>query len=152
MIPTGELSRFPLLADLTEAQLSAVAALAHPARFAPGRAIIVEGHTADRCWLIASGRVGLRIHRLGVPDAVVQTLGPGDALGWSWLVPPYRWRFDAVAVTPVEAVELDGVALRELTERDCALGYALAVQLLATVADRLHGSRARLADVYGSDR
>jgi CRP/FNR family transcriptional regulator, cyclic AMP receptor protein len=150
MLSSEELARFPLLTDLSPEQLAAIAAISRPVSFAPGRALITEGRAAEACWFIRSGQVGLRVHRPGTPDAVVQTLGSGDALGWSWLVPPYRWRFDAVAATPVEAVEIDGVALRELARADCSLGFALALQMLEILADRLHATRARLADVYGS--
>ena len=31
----------------------------------------------------------------------VQTIGPGDALGWSWLFAPHRWHFTARAVESV---------------------------------------------------
>lgn len=152
MLTPEELALFPLLADLTPEQRAAVAAISRAVTFAPGRALITEGRPAEACWFIRAGQVGLRVHRPGTPDAVVQTLGPGDALGWSWLVPPYRWRFDAIAATPVEAVEIDGVALRELAHADCSLGFALAMQMLDILADRLHATRARLADVYGSPR
>ncbi len=152
MCSPEELSSFPLLAELTPAQLAEVAALARPVEFARGASLILEGRTADRCWLIRSGRVAVQIHQPGGPAALVQTLGPGDELGWSWLVPPYRWRFDAVATEPVTAIELDGAGLRALSEHDTGLGYALAVRLLATLADRLHGTRVRLIDVYRNAR
>ncbi len=147
-----DLAGFGLLGELTEEQCSVVASLAHPVSYAVGRLIIEEGRTADRCWLIRSGEVSLEIHRPGMPPNTLQTLGPGDVLGWSWLVPPHRWRFDARVTAPVTAIELDALALRERAAEDPALGYCLAVQMVKVLADRLHSTRARLEDMYGKPR
>lgn len=152
MLPPERVAGFALLARLTPPQLAAVAGLASEVAFAPGQLVLVEGRAAERCWLLRSGRIEMRVHRPGAADAVVQTYGAGDELGWSWLVPPHRWRFDAVATTRTEAVEFDAVRLRELTATDSELGYGLALCLLEAMADQLHGARARLADVYRSSR
>ncbi|HZC70778.1 MAG TPA: cyclic nucleotide-binding domain-containing protein [Jatrophihabitans sp.] len=152
MYTTEELARFPLLADLTESQLERVGSLGHTVTFATGHRIIEEGRPADRCWLIRSGRVALQTPLPNNAASTVQTLGPGDVLGWSWLLAPYRWRFDGVATEPVEAIEIDAVQLREFATHDCRLGYPLAMRLLEALADRLHGTRARLIDMYGSPR
>ena len=82
----------------------------------------------------------------------MQTLGPGDVLGLSWLVPPNRWHFTATAVEPITAVELDTVALRALAERDPALGYPL---VLASSRSFSRGCRAPgrgCCDLYRSPR
>jgi CRP/FNR family cyclic AMP-dependent transcriptional regulator len=147
-----ELRGFALLADLTSPQLAKVAAHARVVTFNAGTRIIEEGREANRCWLVRSGQVALET---GLPNAAssrVQTLGPGDVLGWSWLLPPYRWRFDGVATVPVTAIELDAVQLRAAAEQDPALGYAIAVRLVEALAERLHATRARLIDMYGSPR
>jgi hypothetical protein len=48
----------------------------------------------------------------------VLTVGAGEVLGWSWLVPPYRWNFDARALEPTRAIALDGKCLRTKAEQD----------------------------------
>jgi CRP-like cAMP-binding protein len=83
---------------------------------------------------------------------VVHTLGPGDVLGWSWLVPPCRRRYTATTAGPVSAVRLDTARLRALADADPALGYPLALGLLEAVALRLQSTRSRLLDLYGSPR
>ena len=79
---------------------------------------------------------------------VIETLGPGEVLGWSWLFPPYRWHFDAQAVEPVRAVALDGGCLRGKCEEDPRLGYELTRRFAAIMMDRLQATRLRLLDVY----
>lgn len=152
MCTTEELAGFGLLADLNPAQLTEVAALCHVVDFDSGRRIIEEGHEANRCWLIRSGQVALQTRLPNDTYCTVQTLGAGDVLGWSWLLPPHRWRFDGLATEPVTAIEIDAVQLRELADRDCALGYAISARLVETLAERLLGTRARLIDLYGSPR
>jgi CRP-like cAMP-binding protein len=66
--------------------------------FHAGNRVFREGDPADRMWLIVTGRVAIDTNLADLGEVVVDTLGPGAALGWSWLVPPYRWRFGAVAI------------------------------------------------------
>ncbi len=120
--------------------------------FAKGATIIAEGRQADGCWLITAGRVALSTEVPGRGEVVLQTLGAGDVLGWSWLVPPQLWHLTATAIEPVSAVECDTVALRALAERDPALGYALALGFFELLLARLQSTRARLLDLYGSPR
>lgn len=152
MCNAEELAGFPLLADLAPPQLEKIAAIGKVVTFAAGERIIEEGREANRCWLIRSGQVALETRLPNAASSRVQTLGPGDVLGWSWLLAPYRWRFDGVATVPVTAIELDAIRLRELADQDCSLGYAVAVRLVEALAERLHGTRARLIDMYGSSR
>ena len=53
---------------------------------------------------------------------MIETVGPGGAVGWSWLFPPYRWHFDARALDPVGAVAVDAACLRAKADADPALG------------------------------
>jgi CRP-like cAMP-binding protein len=68
----------------------------------------------------------------------------GELLGWSWLFPPYRWAFGAVATGPVEAFEFDGRVVRARCESDPTFGYELTRRLARVVAKRLQTTRVRL--------
>lgn len=142
----------PLLAGLTGTQRAKVASTAREVSFPARHRIFDEGQEANGCWLISSGRIALDTVVPGRGPIIVQTLGAGDVLGWSWLVPPRRWQFGAVAVEAVAAVELDTVRLRALADADPALGYRLALGLFDAVLQRLQSTRARLLDLYGSPR
>ncbi|MFF8896711.1 cyclic nucleotide-binding domain-containing protein [Streptomyces lydicus] len=108
-----------------------------------------EGRRADRFWIIRSGQVALDQHVPGRRALVVETLGRDELLGWSWLFPPYLWHLGAQTVGPVEAVEFDAGLVRALCESDAVLGRAMYRYVAETVADRLHGTRTRLLDLYG---
>jgi CRP-like cAMP-binding protein len=142
------LTEHRFLADLPKTALSRLAEHAQYRDVPEGHRFFAEGEPADRFWLIRDGRVALDLHAPGRGWLIVETLGDGDVLGWSWLCPPYRWRFEAVALHPTRTVELDGTSIRELCDADPAVGYLLSRRLLAVVAERLHATRIRLLDLY----
>jgi hypothetical protein len=73
----------------------------------------------------------------------------GEVLGWSWLVPPYRYFGDARAVTPVSATALDGTCLRGKCDADPELGYELLKRVTTVMYRRLECARVRMLDLYG---
>jgi CRP/FNR family transcriptional regulator, cyclic AMP receptor protein len=153
MTDPAELVRdFPVLSRLAPDELAQVSAAAAKVRFAARERVFCEGQAAEGCWLIHDGRIALDVFIPGRGLVVVQTLGVGDVLGWSWLVPPYRWHFGATAVEPTTATLLDTKQLRELADRDPAFGYALVQTLFEAMLTRLQATRARLLDLYRSPR
>jgi CRP-like cAMP-binding protein len=143
------LAAFPVFAQLPEAELELISSTARTVRFAARQRLFSEGQPAQACWLIEDGRVALDIAVPGRGQVVVQTLGPGDVLGWSWLVQPYRWHYGATSVIPTTATELDTARLRALAEQDPRFGYTLVLTLFEAVLQRLQATRARLLDLYG---
>ena len=68
---------------------------------------------------------------------------------WSWLVPPYRWTFDARATAETSAVAFDAACLRAKCAADPAVGYELQ-RFVGVMNQRLQSSRIRLLDIYGN--
>jgi CRP/FNR family transcriptional regulator, cyclic AMP receptor protein len=143
-------SRHPLLADLPGDTSERVAGCARNVVFAQGELLFGEGEPADTLYLLRRGRVALELHAPGRGRLVVETLEPQSPVGWSWLVPPYRWHFDARAIEPVGAVAVDAVCLRDKAEADPAFGYQLLTRMVGVIVDRLQATRIRLLDLYGS--
>lgn len=110
--------------------------------------LFVEGHRANRFWIIRTGTVALDLHVPGRRPAVIETLGHGELVGWSWHFPPYVWHLGAVTTTPVRAWEFDTEAVRALCDEDAEFGRAIAVWIGRVVAHRLHETRVRLLDLY----
>jgi CRP-like cAMP-binding protein len=77
---------------------------------------------------------------------IIETLGRGDVIGLSWLLPPYQWRFGAVTTAPMQAFELDGRAVRAACDADPALGYELTRRFIGVVVHRLQATRDRLLE------
>ena len=112
--------------------------------------IFREGGAADTFYLIRHGKVMLETFSPHKGSIKVQTLKEDDILGWSWLIPPYRWHFDARADGPVRAIALDGKCLREKCETDHDLGYELMKRFTMVISQRLDTTRLQLLDIYGN--
>lgn len=145
-----QLARFVPFARLSPAQRAAAALTARQVSYPEGIRLFDEGQDAKGSWLIQTGQVALQSEVPGRGPVTVHTLGPGDMLGWSWLVPPHHWHFTATVRTPVTALALDTVALITLADRDPALGYPLLLGVLEAALARLQTTRWRLLDLYAS--
>ncbi len=143
------LGEHPLLRGLRERDLDLVAGCASNVRFEAGEEIFRQGESANHCYLIRHGRVAVQIFSPHEGPITVQTLEPGEVLGWSWLFPPYRWHYDARALQLTRAIALDGKCLREKCERDPLLGYELMKRLSFVMHERMQASRLQLLDLYG---
>lgn len=142
----------PLLRGLPADEVAPVAACARNVALRRGEMLMREGAPADTFYLLRRGRVAIEVVSPGSGPVVIDTVGPGGCVGWSWLFPPYRWHFDARALEPVGAVAVDGACLRSKAEADSALGYALMTRVSALLLDRLQATRVRLLDLYGTGR
>ncbi|MDW6057415.1 cyclic nucleotide-binding domain-containing protein [Streptomyces sp. FXJ1.4098] len=143
------MTTWPLLLEtLPRVQRERLFALAAERDFPAGCRLFDEGGIADRFWLIRSGEVALDVYVPGRQAQVVETLGPRQQLGWSWIFPPYRWHLGARAVGPVRTWEFRAAEVRELCADDPAFGYELMLRCAALIADRLQATRLRLLDLY----
>ncbi|MBP5909662.1 cyclic nucleotide-binding domain-containing protein [Streptomyces sp. LBUM 1478] len=115
----------------------------------PGTRLFEEGGRADRFWVVRDGRVALDLHMPGRRTPVIETLGAGDLVGWSWLYEPYVWQLGAGAVTQVAAHEFDAVAVRRMCEEDAEFGRAVGLWVGRVLSHRLGAARTRLVDLYG---
>jgi CRP/FNR family cyclic AMP-dependent transcriptional regulator len=108
-----------------------------------------EGDEANQALLIREGKVAIEIFSAERGSLIIQTVGPGEVLGWSWLFSPFIRRFDTRVLESTVAVALDGRFLREKAEEDHRLGYELLKRFSRVVVERLQATRLQLLDVYG---
>lgn len=143
------LADVPLLADLPAEQLELLAGCASNVHVRAGAGLFREGDPADVFYVVREGTVALELHAPPRGSLTIETIGSGELLGWSWLFPPYRWHFDARALTALRATAIDGACLRGKCDDDPALGYALMSRFAQVLMERLQATRLRLLDVYG---
>jgi CRP-like cAMP-binding protein len=118
-------------------------------RFGSNEQIFHEGGEADHFYLILNSEVALETFVLGCGMVTIQTLGPGDVVGWSWLFPPHAWHFSATTLKPTEVISFDAGALTRSVESDVELRAELMSRIAKTLAQRLMGTRMQLIDLYG---
>ena len=146
----ARISAHPFFAALTDAQLAALSEDAITETFTAGQRLFDEGGIADMFWLIEHGSIALDMRVPGRGDQIVETLGPGTVLGWSWLHPPYRWHFRAMARLATTAIAFDAASVRRRCDADPAFGYAMLRSFTPVITERLQATRLRLLDLYAA--
>lgn len=134
----------PFLAGMKPDHVRVLAENSMLVQYESGEIVFRRGEPANRFYLIESGRVSLELLRDNQPTVAVQTISPGEVLGWSWLFEPYYWQFDARALEPTSAIFFYGTRLREQCEQDHDLGYELMKRMSAVVIERLQATRKQL--------
>ncbi|MCQ8770536.1 cyclic nucleotide-binding domain-containing protein [Streptomyces telluris] len=142
------MTRTGLFAALPEGHRGAMMSLAREVSFPLGARIFEEGTRADRFWVVRTGSVDLDLRVPGRRPAVVDVVGPGELMGWSWLCPPHMWHLGAEATSPVRAWEFDAEAVIELCGEDPALDHALLIYVVEAIGRRLRSARTCLLDLY----
>jgi len=137
-VPLKDVSEHPFLCGLTHEHLQILADYVMRVHFEAGDIIFHKGDPANRFYLVMAGRVAVEDEsRDREHQVVVQTIGPGDVLGWSWLFPPYYFEFAARALEPTEMMFFYGTRLRDLCEDNRDLGYELLKRVAKVVIQRL---------------
>lgn len=143
------LVQHPFIEGLPSEHIQLIVGCAKNVVFEPGKYLFKENEEANSFYIIRTGKVAIEIYSPDVGSIIIQTLGEGDILGWSWMVPPYQWRFDARAVELTRVIELDGTCLRNKCETDPKLGYEIMKRLANVFEKRLDAMRMQLLDLYG---
>ncbi len=149
-VSAADLAGHAFAAGLTPVQVERLAALAVTAELPAGQRLFDEGGHAASLWLIRTGLIALDLRVPGRDRLIVETLGPGDELGLSWLMPAAQWQFGATTQAPTAVFEFTSDAVTNLCEADHELGYQLTRRLLTTAITRLQAARIRILDVYAA--
>lgn len=145
------LAEHPFLKGMNDAQLELLAGCASNVVFKAGEFLFHEGEGAEKFYIIRQGKINVETHVPPKGTIIICSRISGEILGWSWLIPPYRWHFDARAVEVSRAIALDGKCLREKCEKDHDLGYEIMKRFARIVAERLEATRLQLMDIYGKN-
>ncbi|UCD17960.1 MAG: cyclic nucleotide-binding domain-containing protein [Candidatus Zixiibacteriota bacterium] len=143
------LSEHPFLAGMDTKHIQLLVGCASNVVFQKGEFIFREGESADAFYFIRHGKVAVETYIPQKGPIMIRSRSEGEIFGWSWLVPPYRWHFDARALELTRAVALDGKCLRGKCEEDHDLGYEIMKRFALIIAERLEATRLQLMDIYG---
>ena len=148
-VAPAELGEHAFLRGMSGQHLATLARACWVVPLRAGHRLFEEGGTAQRFWLLQSGQVALDLHSPGRSGFIVETLGPGDLVGLSWLASPFQWQFGATAVQDTMTFEVNALAVRAACEDDPVLGYAVQRRVMSAALSRLQATRVRLLDLYG---
>ncbi len=145
----ADIAGHPFLLGLSEHHVRLLADCATRVAFPADHVLFREGETANRFYLIERGEVVLETTAAG-KTVIIDTIGNGDLLGWSWLFPPYQWRFTARASGATTAIFFYGTILLQYCEKDHTLGYELLKRMSEVMTRRLQLARAKLVEEQGA--
>ena len=111
-----------------------------------GELLFKQEEPAEQFYIVLDGSIEVEVPSIMGPALIVQTLGEDDILGWSWLIPPYKWTFEAKAHKDSELLCFDGKKLLQYCEKHNDFGYALMKQFAALMSERLHAARLKMMD------
>lgn len=113
-----------------------------------GKVLFHQGDKAKHFYLLISGHLSLGIPALEGPSLELQDIGPGQVTGWSWLMPPNLWNFQARARTPIDFLEFDGEAVLQHCDEEPAFGYPLVKRFSSLMSERLQFARLKMMDEW----
>lgn len=139
----------PFIEGLDEEIVALIAGCATNVVFEAGSYLFRAGEPADRFFLLRHGTVALELYVPGQGEQTFLTVKSGEMLGMTWLVPPYRWAYDARAVELSRAIAFDATCLRDKCEADPHVGYELMKRFVPVLVQRLQAAQLQRADLYG---
>jgi CRP/FNR family cyclic AMP-dependent transcriptional regulator len=137
-----------LFHDLAPEFVDTLVAHAQLRKLADNQVLFHFGEPARAFYLITSGHISVEVAALEGPSLQLQDLPAGAVLGWSWVIPPHRWTFQARAEGATEVVEFDGKALLAACETNSRFGYELLKRFAALMSERLHHARQRMIEEW----
>ena len=140
------------MADIDPKHVEKIAEHSSLKIFKMGDYLSRRGDPADCFYLIRNGVVAIEVFHPAKGPLTVETLDAGNVLGWAWLVPPYKWSFDARAMELTRGICIHADWLRKYCEQDHDVGYLIVKRFMLVMAERLEATRIQLLDLYGPDR
>ncbi len=86
-----EANRF--FSGLDPEHIAFLAEQARSQRLVKDEVLFRHGDEARHFYLVLSGELSIEVAAIEGPTLELQVLDPGAVVGWSWLISPYRWRF-----------------------------------------------------------
>jgi len=142
------LAEHPFFIGLEQDQVALLAGCATLTRVEGGEFLFREGEVARAFYVVRRGAIAVASITPHEGLVVIQTVSDGDVLGWSWLLPPFRWHFGAYAIEPTSLVALDATCVRKKCEDDARFGYQIMRRFAQVMASRLEATHLQLMNVY----
>lgn len=142
------LSSHEFFSELDKKNKDFLANSANVLQIREGDVLFQSGGASDKFYLLLNGEISVRVPALMGPALEIHVLKPDQVLGWSWLIPPYRWNFQALALEDSELLEFDGKKILAHCEEDSLFGYKLLKIFAALMSERLDIARQKMMDQW----
>ena len=146
--PTGLSEPVPIVASLPPGPRERLLGLVTRRELDAGSTFMHEGDITKWMSIIVRGRVALRLR---VPErgaATILTLDPGDIVGWSAVVAPYRATTSAMTLEPTELATFEAEELRGILAADAEVAAAFLPRIMEAISARVAATRDQLLDLF----
>lgn len=118
-----------------------------------GANLFMEETEATKLYLILEGSIVLHFEmpQRENADTAIATGKPGDAIGWSAVVPPYQYRLSGYCKGTTRVLQIDQDTLQELFETNYHLAYLFMRNIAALTGERLNQVQDKLAKVLADE-
>src|SRR5690349_21474136 len=135
-------------AGLTEDQLALLSGISREVEFAENELVLQARQHSKNFYLLQTGSVCVEVSARSY-TVCIQSLGPGEAFGWSSLLDHHDTLFQVRAREKSRALCLEGETLSALLKDDPELAAELLYRTLKLVAGRVQATEARLGELVG---
>ena len=142
------LSAHEFFSELSEDVLKFLCECASTRKIKKGQILFRQDERADKFYVVRNGRISVQIPAIMGPALEIQALGKDQVLGWSWLISPYQWHFQAKTEEDSELLEFDGAAILARCEQEPKFGFELLKRFAALMSERLDAARQRMMDEW----
>lgn len=136
-----QLTRFSIFRGLTDGELTTLGKMCRGVQFKAGEQIFQAEEDAKHLYLLLEGKAELRFHVVYYHASVEVTLEKAsgdDILGWSALVPPYKYTLSAYAIEDCSLLQISQADIFGLCENDNHLCAVLKGNVAGIVGQRFH--------------
>jgi CRP-like cAMP-binding protein len=129
-----------LLRGLSAEEAQRVTALGTHVRLPSGAELFPLGAPADNLYVVKRGRIALTLPmqvRQHEEDVLIEERSPGQAFGWSALIPPHRFTLKATAPLDSEVLAIPRTALFQYFAARPDIAYIVTQNVAEVMGQRL---------------
>lgn len=142
------LSDAPVFGGMRDDFIDRLAGHASERKVENGEVLFRSREPARHFYLLIEGEISIEIPAVSGPTLQVQRLNPIRVLGWSWLLPPFKWSFNARAEADSVVLQFDGEAVLKDCESDPEFGYEVIKRFSALMAERLDAAHKKMMEQW----
>ena len=142
MVSVDMLKIFGFFKGFSDEELKRFMDIAAEESFRAGVQIWKKGDPAQKFALLEEGKVLMTMDTYVGPQrplmqVTVDVVTKGEAMGWSAVVEPYLYTLGARCIDESKMIVLDALKLREIINKDIALGFKFIHATAKVIATRL---------------
>jgi CRP-like cAMP-binding protein len=141
-----------IMSGLNEQQRQQIRSLGRIDDYEQNAVICTQGDDSRKLYLVEEGQVAVEPEYgrgMRIPISIVS---PGQAFGWSALVPPYRLTATVVALSKTRVISIERDALLSLMRAEPSLGVTIMQNVASVIASRLQNLELELVGLIQKSR